>query len=175
MAPAPSGISVTELATVPSAFVSAALSYEFSGFEGRRTGVDSCRCRRCGIAAIQMAHAAGAEVFATASAPKQAYLRSIGVEHVFDSRTTNFGEEILEARAAQGVDVVLNSLTGEGFIEASLYCLAQGGRFVELARRDILSEEEMAARASRRGLRHSGVGCPEEKPNRLGSEGSSGT
>ena len=43
------------------------------------------------------------------------------------------------------MDVVLNSLTGEGFIDASLSCLARGGRFVELARRDILSEEEMAA------------------------------
>ena len=41
--------------------------------------------------------------------------------------------------------VVLNSLTSEGFIDASLACLAQGGRFVELARRDIFSEEEMAA------------------------------
>ena len=43
------------------------------------------------------------------------------------------------------MDVVLNSLTGEGFIETSLSCLRHGGRFVELARRDILSEEEMAA------------------------------
>ncbi len=41
--------------------------------------------------------------------------------------------------------MVLNSLTGEGFIDASLACLARGGRFVELARRDILSEEEMSA------------------------------
>ena len=41
--------------------------------------------------------------------------------------------------------MVLNSLTGEGFIDASLSCLRQGGRFVEMARRDILSEEEMAA------------------------------
>ena len=41
--------------------------------------------------------------------------------------------------------MVLNSLTSEGFIDASLSCLAEGGRFVELARRDILSEEEMAA------------------------------
>ncbi|MYJ75383.1 MAG: zinc-binding dehydrogenase, partial [Gammaproteobacteria bacterium] len=98
-----------------------------------------------GIAAIQMAQAAGAEVFATASAPKQAYLRSLGVEQIFDSRTTAFGREILEATDGAGVDVVLNSLTGEGFIDASLSCLKHGGRFVELARRDILSEEEMAA------------------------------
>ena len=145
VAPAPSGISVTELATVPSAFVSAALSYEFSGLKAGERVLIHAGAGGVGIAAIQMAHAAGAEVFATASAPKQAYLRSIGVEHVFDSRTTNFGEEILAATGGAGVDVVLNSLTGEGFIDASLSCLRQGGRFVELARRDILSEEEMAA------------------------------
>ena len=46
-----------------------------------------------GLAAIQMAQAAGAEVFATASAPKQDYLRSIGVTHIFDSRQTKFGAE----------------------------------------------------------------------------------
>ena len=55
-----------------------------------------------------------------------------------------FGEQILEATGGEGVDVVLNSLTSEGFIDASLSCLARGGRFVELARRDILSPEEMA-------------------------------
>ena len=42
-----------------------------------------------GLAAIQLAQAAGAEVFATASAPKQAYLRSLGVKHVFNSRQTS--------------------------------------------------------------------------------------
>ena len=41
--------------------------------------------------------------------------------------------------------MVLNCLTGEGFIDTSLSCLAKGGRFVELARRDILSQDEMAA------------------------------
>ena len=48
-----------------------------------------------GLAAVQLAQAAGAEVFATASSPKQAYLRSLGIEHVFNSRTTDFGLEIL--------------------------------------------------------------------------------
>ena len=92
-----------------------------------------------------MARAAGAEVLATASAPKRPYLRSLGVKHVFDSRRTTFSKDVLDATGGRGVEVVLNSLTGEGFIEASLACLAPGGRFVELARRDILSDEEMAA------------------------------
>ena len=98
-----------------------------------------------GLAAIQLAQSAGAEVFATASAPKQPLLRSLGVKHIFDSRQTKFGEQILKATGGEGVHVVLNSLTSEGFIEASLSCLAHGGRFVEMARRDILSEDEMAA------------------------------
>ena len=145
VAPAPPGFSVTGLATVPSAFVSAALSFEFTGLAAGERVLVHAGAGGVGLAAIQWVQAAGAEVFATASAPKQGYLRSLGVEHVFDSRQTAFGEEILAATGGAGVDVVLNSLTGEGFIEASLSCLRQGGRFVEMARRDILSEEEMAA------------------------------
>ncbi len=143
--PAPAGVSASALATVPSAFVSAALSYRFTGLLPGERVLIHAGAGGVGLAAIQLAQAAGAEVFATASAPKQAYLRSLGVQHVFDSRTTRFGEEILEATSGEGVHVVLNSLTSEGFIEASLSCLARGGRFVEMARRDILSEDEMAA------------------------------
>ncbi len=145
VAPAPEGISVSGLASIPSAFVSAALSFRYSGLEAGDRVLIHAGAGGVGLAAIQLVQAAGAEVFATASAPKQEYLRSLGVEHVFDSRTTNFGREILEATNGEGVHVILNSLTSEGFIDASLSCLAHGGRFVELARRDILTEEEMAA------------------------------
>ena len=144
VAPAPPDIPVSGLATVPSAFVSAALSYELSGLEADDRVLIHAGAGGVGLAAIQLAQAAGAEVFATASAPKQAYLKSLGVKHVFDSRQTDFGKEIHDATSGAGVTVVLNSLTSEGFIDASLSCLAQGGRFVELARRDILSVEEMA-------------------------------
>ena len=144
VAPAPEGFSVSGLATIPSAFVSAALSYKYSGLAAGERVLIHAGAGGVGLAAIQLAQAAGAEVFATCSAPKRAYLRSVGVEHIFDSRQTAFGEQILEATGGEGVDVVLNSLTSEGFIDASLSCLAQGGRFVELARRDILTEEEMA-------------------------------
>ncbi|MDE0653599.1 MAG: beta-ketoacyl synthase N-terminal-like domain-containing protein, partial [bacterium] len=145
VARAPEGIPVTALATIPTAFTSAQLSYDLSGLRAGERVLIHAGAGGVGLAAIQLAQAAGAEVFATASAPKQAYLRSLGVEHVFDSRQTRFGEQILEATGGEGVDVVLNSLTGEGFIDTSLSCLAQGGRFVELARVGILSPDEMAA------------------------------
>ena len=142
---APEGIPTAALATMPTVFVSAALSFDLVGLKSGDRVLIHSGAGGVGLAAIQLAHAAGAEVFATASAPKQDYLRSLGVRHVFDSRQTTFGKEILEATDGEGVSVVLNSLTGEGFIEASLSCLAHGGRFVELARRNIYSEEEMAA------------------------------
>ncbi len=145
VAPAPAGVSATALATIPSVFVTCVLSFELAGLKAGDRVLIHAGAGGVGLAAIQLAQEAGAEVFATASARKQAYLRSLGVEHVFDSRTTGFGREILDVTDGAGVDVVLNSLTGEGFIDASLACLAQDGRFVELARRDILTEDEMAA------------------------------
>ena len=145
VAHAPAEIRVSELATMPTAFVSALLSYDEADLQSGERVLIHAGAGGVGLAAIQLAQAAGAEVFATASAPKQAYLRALGVRHVFDSRSTTFGREILAVTGGAGVDVVLNSLTGEGFIDASLSCLAHGGRFVELARVDILSEEEMAA------------------------------
>ncbi len=143
--PAPEGIPTTALASMPTVFVTAALSFEMANLKAGERVLIHAASGGVGLAAIQMARAAGAEVLATASAPKQAFLRSMGIEHVFDSRQTTFADGVLEATNGDGVHVVLNSLTGEGFIDASLSCLARGGRFVELSRRDILSREEMAA------------------------------
>jgi len=98
-----------------------------------------------GLAAIQLARHHGAVVFATASAYKRATLRELGVEYVYDSRTTDFADQILADTDGEGVDVVLNSLTNEGFVEATVRATAKGGRFAEIAKRDIWSPEQMAA------------------------------
>ncbi len=145
VARAPAEVPATALATMPTAFVTAAMAFELAGLRAGDRVLIHAGAGGVGLAAIQLAQAAGAAVCATASAPKHAYLRSLGVSQVCDSRSTAFGEQILAATGGTGVDVVLNSLTGEGFIAASLSCLARGGRFVELSRRDILSGEEMAA------------------------------
>ena len=98
-----------------------------------------------GLAAVQMARRQGATVFATASKYKRATLRDMGVEYVYDSRTTDFADQILADTGGAGVDVVLNSLTNDGFIEATVRATAQGGRFAEIAKRDIWTAEQMAA------------------------------
>jgi acyl transferase domain-containing protein/acyl carrier protein len=97
-----------------------------------------------GQAAVQIARLFGADVLATASAPKQRLLREQGAGAVFDSRTTAFRDGVLEATGGRGVDVVLNSLNG-AFIPASLDCLAPNGRFVEIGKTGIWSAEQVAA------------------------------
>jgi NADPH:quinone reductase-like Zn-dependent oxidoreductase len=98
-----------------------------------------------GLAAIQIAQRAGADVLATAgSDAKRAFLRSIGVRHVFNSRSTDFALEVLAATGGHGVNVVLNSLTGE-FIGASVSTLAADGRFLEIGKRDLWSVERFTA------------------------------
>ena len=98
-----------------------------------------------GLAAVQLALNAGAEVFATAgSQRKRDYLTRIGVHHVLDSRSVAFSNEVRRLTNGQGVHIVLNSLTGEQ-LQHSLRLLVDGGRFLELGKREILSEETVRA------------------------------
>ena len=98
-----------------------------------------------GMAAIHLAKRAGAEIFATAgSDAKRAYLRSLGVQHVFDSRTLSFADEILTITNGEGVHVTLNSLS-DAFVERSLAVTARGGRFLEIGKRGIWSAEQVAS------------------------------
>jgi len=93
-----------------------------------------------GLAAVQIAQAIGAEVFATAgSDDKREFLRNLGVRHVMNSRTLEFADEIDRITNGQGVDVVLNSLPGDA-IDASLKSLAAYGRFVEIGKIDIYAD-----------------------------------
>lgn len=94
-----------------------------------------------GIAAITLAQSMGAVIYATVSTDeKKDYLvNELGVqrENIFQSRDTSFVEGIMKATAGRGVDIVLNSLTGD-LLHASWRCCAKFGRFVEIGKRDII-------------------------------------
>ena len=146
VAPAPDRMPAAALATVPVAFSTAALAFDLAGLKAGERVLIHAGAGGVGLAAIQLAHAAGAGSDRHGECSQgRPTLRSLGVSQVFDSRQTAFGKEILDTTAGAGVDVVLNSLTGPGYIEASLECLARAGRFVELGARDIWSEAAMSA------------------------------
>ena len=169
LAPAPPGLSAGALATVPTAFVTAALAFEGAELAAGDAVLVHAGTGGVGQAAIQWVRAAGLTVYATASAGKREHLRSLGVAGAFDSRSTAFGEEVLAATDGAGVRLVLNSLTGAGFIEAGLSCLSEGGAFVELGKRGIRSAEDMTAARPDVAYRPLAVDrMLEEDPARLG-------
>ncbi|MEP6918376.1 MAG: SDR family NAD(P)-dependent oxidoreductase, partial [Acidobacteriota bacterium] len=142
----PAGVSMEAAAGVPIAFLTA--EYGLTQLAGMRSGdrvLIHAGAGGVGLAAIQLARRAGAEVFATAGSDvKRAYLKALGVQHVFNSRTLSFADEILAVTGGAGVDLVLNSLAGD-FITESVRVLAHGGRFVEIGKGGIWTAEQMAA------------------------------
>ncbi len=144
LAPIPDGVSAVEAATIPAAALTVRLSFDWAKLNPGDKVLIHAASGGVGLAAIQMAQKQGAEVYATASTFKRATLRKLGVKHVYDSRTTDFADQILADTDGAGVDVVLNSLTSEGFVEATVRATAKGGRFAEIAKRDIWTPEQMA-------------------------------
>jgi NADPH:quinone reductase-like Zn-dependent oxidoreductase len=105
-----------------------------------------------GLAAVRLCQRVGAEVFATAGSPrKRAWLESLGVKHVLDSRSFDFAAEVMRRTGGRGVDIALNSLAGE-FISRTLEVLAPCGRFVEIGKRDIYEDRPLGMRALRNNV-----------------------
>ncbi|WP_077062365.1 type I polyketide synthase [Streptomyces sp. MP131-18] len=102
-----------------------------------------------GLAAVHLLRSLGVTVIATAGTPaKRSLLRLLGVEHVLDSRSLRFAEEVRERTGGRGVDIVLNSLAGEA-LTRGLELLCTGGRFVELGKRDIYADSPLPMRLLR--------------------------
>lgn len=110
-----------------------------------------------GQAAIAIARAVGAEIYATAGTEERRdLLRQMGITRVYDSRTPAFGEQIRRDTDGYGVDIVLNSLTGASQ-RAGVELLAFGGRFVEIGKKDIYGDTRMGLFPFRRNLSFYGV------------------
>ncbi|MGO9463278.1 MAG: SDR family NAD(P)-dependent oxidoreductase [Isosphaeraceae bacterium] len=149
----PEHLSFEEATTIPIAFLTAhyALSYLARIEAGERVLIHAAT-GGVGLAAIQLARRVGAEVFATAGSPeKRDFLKAIGVEHIMNSRSLAFADEVLERTNGRGVDVVLNSLSGEA-ISKGLSVLADYGRFLEIGKRDIYMNSRLGMRPFKKNL-----------------------
>ncbi|MGT0191963.1 SDR family NAD(P)-dependent oxidoreductase [Burkholderia pyrrocinia] len=154
----PERLSFEEAATVPTTFFTAYYAL-----------VELARLRRgervlvhggaggVGIAAIQLARHFGAEVFATAgSDEKREFVRLLGADHVLDSRSLAFADEIRTMTGGQGVDIVLNSLAGEAMVR-SIDTLRPFGRFLELGKRDFYENSHIGLRPFRNNISYFGI------------------
>ncbi|AFZ33823.1 Phenylalanine racemase (ATP-hydrolyzing), Mycocerosate synthase [Stanieria cyanosphaera PCC 7437] len=139
----PTSLSFTEAATIPTAFLTAyyCLHHLAEIKPGDKILIHSA-AGGVGLAAIQLAKQVGAEIFATASLSKWEYLQSLGIKHIFNSRSLDFANKIFSLTAGKGIDIVLNSLSGE-FISKSLSVLNPDGCFIEIGKKDIWDKNQI--------------------------------
>ena len=151
--PKPPSLSFEEAATIPAVFLTAYYALHYLGrlAKGERILIHTAT-GGVGLAAVQLARWLGAEIFATAgSEEKRQFLRSLGIQHVMDSRSLDFAQEVLEWTNGEGVDVVLNSLTGVA-LSRSLAILKPYGRFLEIGKRDIYQNSPLGLEPFKKNL-----------------------
>ena len=154
----PADWSFAAAATVPSAFFTAYYAlHELARLrEGERVLIHGA-AGGVGIAAIQLAKHLGAEIYATAgSDAKRDFVRLLGADHVFDSRSLSFADEVMRAGGGTGVDVVLNSLAGDA-ISRNLRLLRPFGRMLELGKRDFYENSHIGVRPLRNNISYFGI------------------
>ncbi|MEK9501489.1 beta-ketoacyl synthase N-terminal-like domain-containing protein [Gemmatimonadota bacterium DH-20] len=152
--PLPSGVDPVGAATLPVTFGTAWVAlFELGGLQAGGAVLIHGGAGGVGMAAVRLALRRGATVFATAGSPaRRARLEALGVAGAFDSRSTDFEGDVRAATDGEGVDLVINSLTGEA-IPAGLRCLRPGGRFIELGKRELLDDAGVRAVRSDVGYR----------------------
>jgi polyketide synthase 2/polyketide synthase 5 len=167
VAPRPPGLDPVEAAGVPIGFLTAwyGLRHVANVTAGERVLIHSAT-GGTGLAAVAVARLLGAEVLATAgSDAKRRYLRDIGIQHVMDSRSLHFAAQTRTSTGGEGVDVVLNSLSGPA-IRAGLQTLRPFGRFIELGVRDIDADTPLGLAPLRHNITLSTVDLTELQRHR---------
>ncbi|MFF4529428.1 SDR family NAD(P)-dependent oxidoreductase [Streptomyces sp. NPDC001407] len=142
--PIPEGMSFGEAATLPVAFFTVQHSLKhLARLQPGETVLVHGAVGGVGMAAIQYVQHVGARYIATAGSPaKRDLAAQAGIELVLDSRGLAFADQVRRHTGGRGVDVVLNSLSGEAAAR-SRELLAPGGRFIELGKRDIYGNQRM--------------------------------
>ncbi|KAI8179241.1 Compactin diketide synthase [Colletotrichum sp. SAR 10_75] len=146
--PVPTSLSVEEAASLPTAYYTAIASLEtLANLQPGETLLIHSAAGAVGQVCIQLAQHLGARIFATAGTPERREFlqQEYNLAGVFNSRTTSFRDDILRATNGKGVDVIVNSLSGD-LLQATWDLIANGGRFVEIGRVDFLAGSSLAMR-----------------------------
>lgn len=158
LAPMPAHWSFEAAATVPTVFFTVYYALvQLAGLQAGERVLIHGAAGGVGLAAIALAQHLGAEVYASAgSEDKRDFVRLLGAERVFDSRSLDFADALMQATQGQGVDVVLNSLAGEA-MRRSLELLRPFGRFLELGKRDFFENTPLGLRPMRHNISYFGI------------------
>ncbi|MBZ7920375.1 SDR family NAD(P)-dependent oxidoreductase [Ensifer adhaerens] len=154
----PQSVSPVAAATVPVAFLTAYYAMvELGRIQPDETILIHGAAGGVGLAALQVAKLKGAKVIATAGTrEKRRFLSMLGADHVFDSRSLGFVNDVRAVTDGEGVDLVLNSLFAEA-MEQSLALVKPFGRFLELGKRDYYADSKIGLRPFRRNVSYFGI------------------
>ena len=125
----PEGLSLEEAAGVPIEFGTADdCLFEFGRLQKGETVLIQAGASGVGLAAIQLAKAAGATVLATASSDDRLErLREYGLDHGINYTTVDVAQEVMKYTNGAGVNLVVDSVGGST-LEGSIASLAYRGR-----------------------------------------------
>ena len=138
----PDSMSLEEGATIPVVYATAVMALIYRGrMQTGETILIHSGSGGVGQAAIRLCLHKGLTVYTTVgNQEKRDFLKQefpqLTDAHIFNSRDCSFETDIMRATNGRGVDLVLNSLS-EDKLQASVRCLADGGRFLEIGKYDM--------------------------------------
>ncbi|WYZ41095.1 hypothetical protein EsH8_IV_001436 [Colletotrichum jinshuiense] len=144
----PDWMSFEDAATIPSVYLCSIYSlFDIANLKEGQSVLIHSASGGVGIACIQLAQYKKAEIYVTVGTEeKRQFLEEnygIPRSRMFSSRNTKFAKEILAATGGHGVDVIVNSLTGE-LLDASWRIIADGGTMVEIGKKDIVDRNTLS-------------------------------
>lgn len=106
-------------------------------------------CGGVGLAALGVAQMLGAQIYVTVGSEEkvQHMMTTFGIprHRIFHSRDASFVQGILRETGGQGVDVILNSLSGQ-LLHDTWRCVADFGTMVEIGKRDLIGDGKLDMR-----------------------------
>jgi acyl transferase domain-containing protein/NADPH:quinone reductase-like Zn-dependent oxidoreductase len=144
----PSSMPFTIGASIPTVFLTAyQCIVEVAHLRKGQTILIHAASGGVGQAAIMLSQNIGAEIFATVGSVSKRQLLidkyNIPESHIFSTRSRSFKQGVLRLTKSKGVDVVLNSLSGE-WLTDSWECIARLGTFVEIGKADIYHRSQLS-------------------------------
>jgi NADPH:quinone reductase len=106
----PETLDYVQAAAVPEAFITAHESlFHLGRLDSGESVLIHAAASGVGSAAVQLAHLAGATIYATADDAKLDQVRQLGADVTIAYKTNNFARAVIEGSKGRGVDVILDS------------------------------------------------------------------
>lgn len=146
----PDDLSFEAAATVPICYATVLLSLisigRLSADRSRQSVLIHSACGGVGLAAIQVCRMLGADMYLTVGSARKVdhLVENFGIprSRIFNSRDASFVDGVMRETRGRGVDLVLNSLSGE-LLHESWKCVAKYGAMLELGKRDIMGSARL--------------------------------